>query len=37
MCLLEESEDAGRCLVIGLVEEGDDILRAVLLSHVSVE
>jgi hypothetical protein len=28
--LLEESEDAGGCLVVGLVEEGHNILRAVL-------
>lgn len=33
--LLQECEDAGRCIVVGLVEERDDVLRAVLLSRVS--
>lgn len=33
--LLEECEDAGRCIVVGLVEEGDDVLRAVLSNSVS--
>lgn len=28
--LLEESEDASRCFVIGIVEEGNDVFRAVL-------
>jgi hypothetical protein len=33
--LPEEGEDAGGCLVVRLVEEGNDVLRAVLLRTVS--
>jgi len=33
--LLEECEDAGRCIVVGLVEESNDVLRAVLAGIVS--
>lgn len=33
--LLEESENSGRCLIRGLVKEGDDVFRAVLRRAVN--
>lgn len=34
-CLFKQCEDACRCLAVGLVEESDDVLRAVLSTRIS--